>query len=406
MSLDATLAVPGAPARDPDDRVAPRWPLVVWAAALLAGATMAWFGGALALAGVLLAGASAAMLARHGMAADKDQAMGTSGSPSHSALRADAAMVGRVGAEVMVEQVVPVWVRQLDTARELTVDGLNRIVESFASISGALGTLASQLQASEVSVQAGAVAEAVQREEPALAALCAASQRAFDERDHMVGELGRCADSLTELGHLAKTSREIARHTRLVAFNASIEAQRGHGGQGVANNSGGAQAVAAEVRMLAGRMAEIGEKIEQQVLRLHDTIGATRRRGEVGDTTPDELRLEVDIAARHALKALIGSLGSALQSHGEAQQAAAALSSQLDEVFMHFQVGDRISQMLAIVGNDMSRLATWVARNPTATQSDAAEWLAALEASYTMEEQRSQHHGNAHVSRDAGVEFF
>jgi methyl-accepting chemotaxis protein len=47
-----------------------------------------------------------------------------------------------------------------------------------------------------------------------------------------------------------------------------------------------------------------------------------------------------------------------------------------------------------------------VAHNPTATQSDAAEWLAALESSYTMDEQRSHHHGNVHVKRSSGVQFF
>ena len=36
----------------------------------------------------------------------------------------------------------------------------------------------------------------------------------------------------------------------------------------------------------------------------------------------------------------------------------------------------------------------------------AARWLEALEAAYTMEEQRSGHHGNVHVQQSAGVEFF
>jgi methyl-accepting chemotaxis protein len=62
--------------------------------------------------------------------------------------------------------------------------------------------------------------------------------------------------------------------------------------------------------------------------------------------------------------------------------------------------------MLAIVGNDMDNYARWVAEHPRATQTDAAEWLAALEASYTMDEQRSTHHGNVHVDNSAGVEFF
>ena len=46
------------------------------------------------------------------------------------------------------------------------------------------------------------------------------------------------------------------------------------------------------------------------------------------------------------------------------------------------------------------------AANPRATPSDAAAWLTALEASYTMDEQRSTHHGNVHVEQSAGVEFF
>ena len=60
----------------------------------------------------------------------------------------------------------------------------------------------------------------------------------------------------------------------------------------------------------------------------------------------------------------------------------------------------------AIVAIDMTNFARWVQENPYATQSDAAEWLAALEASYTMDEQRSIHHGNVHVDKTAGVEFF
>ena len=62
--------------------------------------------------------------------------------------------------------------------------------------------------------------------------------------------------------------------------------------------------------------------------------------------------------------------------------------------------------MLAIVANDMNNFVTWVDANPLATQSDAAQWLQALEASYTMDEQRAHHHGNVHIERESEVEFF
>ena len=47
------------------------------------------------------------------------------------------------------------------------------------------------------------------------------------------------------------------------------------------------------------------------------------------------------------------------------------LRAQLEEAFVNFQFGDRISQMLSIVGNDMRNFAAWVATHPHASQTDA-----------------------------------
>ena len=109
---------------------------------------------------------------------------------------------------------------------------------------------------------------------------------------------------------------------------------------------------------------------------------------------------------RDYLNGLLGAMGGALRSSGEVKAAAETLAQQLEATFVHFQFGDRLSQMLDIVARDMQSFARWVEANPYATQSDAAEWLANLEASYTMEEQRSQHHGNVHIDRGSEVEFF
>ena len=62
---------------------------------------------------------------------------------------------------------------------------------------------------------------------------------------------------------VAKRAREIGRHTRLVAFNASIEAQR----SGTSRDDSSSQAVAMEVRMLAGRIGD-GPPAERQLWQL------------------------------------------------------------------------------------------------------------------------------------------
>jgi methyl-accepting chemotaxis protein len=164
--------------------------------------------------------------------------------------------------------------------------------------------------------------------------------------------------------------------------------------------------VANETRMLAERMAEVGEHIERVVARLDRTLGPERLRGDISDTTEEELQLELDLRAREALSALLGNLGDAMHNSGEVKAVAEALRTQIEATFVQFQFGDRISQMLAIVSDDMQNFSRWVTANPYATQTDAAEWLANLEASYTMDEQRSQHHGNVHIDRGSEIEFF
>lgn len=394
---------PHEPARG-NSRVLPGPTLAKSGALLLlaCGGVLAWWGGPWGLAGAALVAAAAGWVgtAQAGTHAQQAAAGATAVGPA-SATRKTPSGSGRVGAEVMVETVVPVWSRQMDVTRESAAEGLAQLLNAFAEMSGALQALTDNLNAHQVSAEPGAVGQAVQREAPALQVLTAASARAFAERDTAVACLGACAQGLQELGDLAKRARELARHTRLVAFNASIEANRNR-----TRDDGGSQAVATEARMLAASMAETGEKIQRVVQGLLQTVSTAQRSGDLKNTSQEELRLEIDLHARQALTALLGSLGSALKNSTEVHQAGQTLKEQLDQAFVHFQFGDRVSQMLSIVGNDMSNFAQWVAANPRATQTDAAEWLAALEASYTMEEQRSSHHGNVHVQQGSGVEFF
>jgi methyl-accepting chemotaxis protein len=378
-------------------------PLRLAAGGLLAAGTLllGWQGGVLGAAGVAGTALLVLWLLRHVW-------------PSHAGAAATTPSVfepprvsgGRVGAEVMVSQVVPVWSKQLDITRNAAVEGLAQLLDSFAQLSGALGTLSSQLDNNSPTLEVGAIDKALADNSPAqaaLAALLAPSLRAFAQRDAAMAELNRCAEALQELRHLGRQAREVAKHTRLVAFNASIESNRGTQGAGSGN---GSQAVANETRMLAARMGEVGEQVERAVSLLDKSLHAERLRAAVGSSTEDELKLEVQVRAREALAGLVGALGNSMGNSAEVKQASQTLSAQLDQAFVNFQFGDRLSQMLAIVGTDMGNFARWVSANPYATQSDAAEWLANLESSYTMEEQRSQHHGNVHIDRGSEIEFF
>jgi methyl-accepting chemotaxis protein len=385
------------------------WQLPLAAALAALGVWGAWLGGWPGLLGAAgtAAGLGLALAARRtGAPARPDAA------PMPGVVLPTGAPVGlREGAEVMVSQVVPVWSRQLEATRDTGSDGLSSILQAFSGMDGALNQLASNLASFNVTAAPGAVGEAVRRETPALQALTAASARAFAQRDAAVAELGHCAEGLGELQQLAKQAREISRHTRLVAFNASIESNRQGNPSGGSHtpgkgHQGGTQAVASEVRMLSGRIAETAEQIERVVSKVSASVRRARRDGEIGDTSGEELRLEIEMHANEALNRLLAAVGASVHSGSDVQQAASALTAQLEAIYVQFQFGDRVSQMLSIIANDMANFAAWVKANPRASQTDAAEWLAALEASYTMDEQRSTHHGNAHIEQGTTVEFF
>ncbi|MFN7725539.1 MAG: hypothetical protein ACK5QH_10740 [Rubrivivax sp.] len=308
----------------------------------------------------------------------------------------------RQGIDLMVTQIVPVWERQLLASREAAEQGLAKLLESFAGISSAADEVTARLSqaASGLSLNGEQM-----HEHPALVALHSASRRAFQERDAAYAVLARSASQLQALQQLTTQFKELARHTRLVAFNSSIESQRkGQGPAGLTAN--GAQAVSLEIRTVSTQMAEAAEKLDVIGSTLLREVGLAHREGEVHRTGDEALRLELELRAGEALQALGGEIGQTLAGSGALAAVSEQLGAQITEAYTHFQFGDRLSQMLAILASDMNQLTQWVKTHPVATRQDAAQWLEALERSYTMEEQRSEHHGNVHVSQSTGVDFF
>ncbi|OYT88437.1 MAG: hypothetical protein CFE46_08650 [Burkholderiales bacterium PBB6] len=88
------------------------------------------------------------------------------------------------------------------------------------------------------------------------------------------------------------------------------------------------------------------------------------------------------------------------------QTDALMLRDLLDQLLTHCQYGDRQTQMIQILATDMDRFTAELPGFATATEDDANQWLARLENSYTTDEQRAQHKGEAVVASSCTVDFF
>jgi methyl-accepting chemotaxis protein len=305
------------------------------------------------------------------------------------------------GVQMMVSQIVPAWSEQVDVSRTANQDGMANLLSTFSTISGMLDKLNALFDECKPSVAPGAVGEAIDAQRPAIDALLQPMERAFKQRDAMLEQLGLCATTAGKLQQLSKEIRGVGAHTRLVAFNASIEANRTQGGQ-----NGGQSSVATEIRALAERVVSLCDQLDAHLRPLYEATRQTHHEGLLTDTTVEELRLEAELKAREALQALLQNLGASIGGATNVQEFSRELTQHMEQMFTHFQFGDRVEQMLDIIGKDMSRFVDWSKDNPHATALDVQNWLKKLEKSYTMSEQRSQHHGTEHVTVGSQVDFF
>lgn len=85
-----------------------------------------------------------------------------------------------------------------------------------------------------------------------------------------------------------------------------------------------------------------------------------------------------------------------------------ALQPHVDQMFVGLQYQDRISQMMALLQDDMARLLAAL-ENPAQDPSNLAvdSWLARLESLYAMAEQRRDHgQADPAAAGDDGTSFF
>jgi methyl-accepting chemotaxis protein len=304
------------------------------------------------------------------------------------------------GARLMVREVVPVWQRHLAASRSEAERSVGELLEAFARLSDVLANAAENATQLNPTLGAGAADELLARHDAEVQLLLAPMNQALAERDRMLGRLGSVSDALAELTELAKQIASIARHTNIVALNASIESHRA--GQG----GGGFTVVAQEVRTLATRTADISERIRQRLAVLAEQVNDVRRDEELGGSDEEELKLQAVQQARNVIGVLLRSMGDSLESSRALRIASMELRDEIDRVFVAFQFQDRMNQMLGSINDDMTRFTDWIGQHDKATRADAVRWLETLEQTYTMEEQRSHHHGTVEVRRSAGVEFF
>jgi methyl-accepting chemotaxis protein len=300
----------------------------------------------------------------------------------------------------LIQQVLPVWQRQIERARSHSEDSGGTMLTSFGAISDKLEQAIAAAEGTAVQFGDHGVDDLLAENAEAIEKLLEPMQHALRSRNEAYAGLEDVGMAVNELRQVAMQIKQLARRINMVALNASVEASR-------AGDKGSSFAVVAqEVRQLATQSGDAASAMMSRTSVIDQELQTLRSKAAAYDGSDEEMTAQADGSAREVIAGLLRSLSAASRSSRQLQDAGMAVRDEVERVLVGFQSQDRLSQMLENVTIDMARLNDWLQQGGDVSEVQASEWLARLDASYTMEEQRSQHHGHAVIQRETAIEFF
>ncbi|MBW8370793.1 MAG: hypothetical protein K0M66_07450 [Thiobacillus sp.] len=355
------------------------------AAAAFPGATvnMLWMGGA-GMAGVLAGGffANRVRLALIAARREAEEACLTRLLPAQ----------GAGGLDDLCGEVLPIWNRQIETARSQTETSLVDLTTCFSDIHQRLGAALGLYQNSG-SGEADVMAM-LEKGQGDLSAMLSSLRAGLQAKEEMLERIREVAAFSDELKSMAGSVSAIANQTKLVSLNAAIEAAwAGEAGRGFA-------VIADEVRKLSTLSGDTGKQISSRVESVtHAIHSAVQIAERYADQDARAMR-DSEQMIESVLNVFRDAVGHLTQTATQFQHEGQAVQETVSGVIVSLQFQDRVSQILRQTMDDMARLESVLNENRERSERgepippiDVAAWLDEFSRTYTTLEQLDNHQG-------------
>ena len=295
----------------------------------------------------------------------------------------------------LLDQVAPVWVRNMELVRQQTEEAGNGLTQRFAAINH---KLAETLAGADGHSAAGSVLNVIRNAQTELPQVVHALDETRGEREQFLQQIAGLSRYINELVGMASDVAKVASQTNLLALNAAIEAARaGESGRGFA-------VVADEVRKLSTLSGETGKRITEKVDHISNAVQQAIDQATAIAAREQQLIIDAGDSVQRVLGEFSNSVGSLEQRVTALQATGAEVEQVINGVLVDLQFQDRVSQILSHVSQDVERLRQALARGET---PDIQSWLLSLERTYTTGEQRALHQGQHNAPADSStVTFF
>jgi len=337
---------------------------------------------------------------------------------SESQIRVAAGREARADVETYVhglrafnDDVVPVWVRQIEMSRSQMEEAITELTTRFAGIVEKLeyAVRASENSADGIEDGGRGLVAVFSNCESRLNEVVSSLKTAMENKQAMLSEVNGLLDFIGELKQMAVDVAGIADQTNLLALNAAIEAARaGEVGRGFA-------VVADEVRKLSTLSKETGTRISAKVETISSAIsGAVRAADQTAahesqSVTRSENAID---SVLHDFKQVTEGL---MSSSGILRSQSAGIKDEISDAIVQLQFQDRVSQVLSHVRDNIDSLPQHfehsyadLAHGGNLLPLNTQALLSQLQNTYAMAEERLNHSGSGqrHEPQESDITFF
>ncbi|TXI91641.1 MAG: hypothetical protein E6Q34_07085 [Burkholderiaceae bacterium] len=315
------------------------------------------------------------------------------------ALKTDAELAHRLSE--LLQNILPLWNSHVETVKTHAEQSVQQLIISFSSMvnefdkAGFGGVSNIELNTSKNSDATITLLQLCKKE---LAPVINSLSQMIESKDELLNCIRDLAKSTADMNSMAHEVGQIAAQTNLLAINAAIEAARvGIQGRGFA-------VVADEVRKLSHLSAETGKRMGERVEHISQVMKVALSAAD-RSAIQDKRVLEVSGAVVRDVLSHVETMGDAaeqMRHHGN------VIRSDIEDLLVTLQFQDRISQILQVVKNDMSKLEKTAAEFNQGHFPETATWLEELQNTYTMHEEHKHHdsRSDAAANNESEITFF